>query len=121
MEESKSSEFLNYINKPLDKENLSNLYSDNNIIYERSLIYQDFILSLIDLICETYMGYEITNEENKIKHFDCCWDKTIKNFNEENIHFTEKNGIYDYFFNFMFETFYLSKNKNDKLHFNLLK
>ena len=121
MENNKPSDFLNYINKPLDKENISNLYLTNNVIYERSIIYQDFVLSLIDLVCETYMGDDITNDDEKLNHFDWCWNKTINNFKEEGIDFSGDNNLYEYFLNFMLETFYLSKKKSNALHFNLLK
>lgn len=121
METNKPSEFLNYINKPLSKENMSTLYLTNNVIYERTVIYQDFILSLIDLVCETYMGDEITDDDQKINHFDWCWNMTLANFIGEGIDFSGNDELYEYFLNFMLETFYLAKLKSDKLHFNLLK
>lgn len=117
----KSSEFFKYINKPLSKDSIKIFYSNNNVIYERTVIYQDFILSLIDLICQTYMGDDITDDDQKINHFDWCWNKTINSFKEEGIDFSDNGELYEYFLNFMIETFYMAKRKSDKLHFNLLK
>lgn len=117
----KPSEFLNYLSKPLAKGNINSLYTNNNIIFERVQIYQDFTLSLIDLICQTYMGDDITDNTQKIKHFNWCWNQTIKSFKEENIDFSRNQELYEYFFNFIIETFYLAERKSDKLHLNLLK
>lgn len=117
----KPSEFFNYINKPLSNENLNMLYSTNNIIFERSNLFQDFTLSLIDLVCETYMGDDITNDDEKIKHFDWCWEKTINSFLEEDVDFRDNGELYEYFINFVLETFYMTKPKTDMLHFNMLK
>lgn len=121
MKKDKSSEFLNYINKPLSEGVINQLYSNNNIMFERSQIYQDFILSLISLVCSTYMGDDITNENQKIAHFNWCWNKTVNNFGKEGIDFSGNVELYEYFLNFMIETFYTAKRKSDKLHLNLLK
>jgi len=120
MEDNRPLDFLNYVNKPLNMENISLLLGDNNIIFERSVIYRDFILSLIDLVCETYMGDDITSDDEKINHFDWCWNKTLQNFKEEGIDFSRDDNLYEYFLNFMLETFYLSRKKSEKLHLNLL-
>jgi len=119
--ENKSGEFLDYIKKPLSKESVDSLFILNNIIYERSVIYKDFILSLVDLVCKTYMGDEITDEESKVKHFDWCWDRTVNAFALEGVDFSDNKELYDYFQNFMAETFYIAKLKNESQHFNLLK
>lgn len=121
MADNKSSDFLNYINKPLGKDNINRLYARNNVIYERSIVYQDFILSLIDLIFETYLGDDITDDDQKIKHFDWCWNKTIENFRLEGINLYPNGDLYEYFVNFMIETFYIAKVKSDITQINILK
>ena len=122
-------DFINWISKPVPEEELKIWFSVNNIVYERSELYKDFCVALMTLINDTYFGdkdgkfeteVEMSDEDN-MKHFDWCWNKTIENFKEEGIDFSGNNNLYEYFLNFMLETFYLSKKKSDKLHFNLLK
>lgn len=119
----KPSEYLDEINKPLNREKNHLFYFglDKTLIYERCILYQDFTLSLIDLICQTYLGDDVTNDDNKIKHFDWCWNKTVDNFKYTGIDFGSNLNLYEYFFNFAVETFYTAKLKTDKLHYNLLK
>ena len=77
-------------------------------------LYYDFSFSLYYLILETYLGEEdninetkiVMSNEDKQKHFDWCWDKTINNFNKENIVFKDKGEHYDYFNQFFMDTFY---------------
>jgi len=123
MSDLKPSEYLNEINKPLNRGDKYLLYLglDKNIIYERCILYQDFTLSLIDLICQTYLGDDITNDDDKIKHFDWCWNKTAENFKYTGIDFGANLNLYEYFSSFAIETFYGAKLKTDKLHYNLLK
>lgn len=118
----KSMELLNYINAPMSKENIELIYSANNIRYEKCELYCDFILSLILLIFETYMGDEITNETEKRNHFRWCWHRNIENFEKEGISFKSAK-LHDYFLNFMLEVYYpmTKKKENQKAHKNIIK
>lgn len=84
-------------------------------------LYYDFSFSLYYLILETYLGEEdninetkiVMSNEDKQKHFDWCWNKTINNFNKENIAFKDKGEHYNYFNQFFIDTFY--NQKEDKM------
>ena len=108
----KSTNFINYITKELNETQLNYLNSINQINQEKSELYGDFIISLNYIINETYLGDDILDEENKKKHFDWCWNKNIKNFENEHIFFIKKGGCYNYFYNYFLEIFYDNDEKN---------
>jgi hypothetical protein len=51
------------------------------------------------------------SEEDKTKHFDWCWNKTIDNFKKENLIFENEGEHYEYFKSFFEEIFYNQKEK----------
>ena len=81
--------------------------------YELSKLYRDFTLSLFSLIFDTYMGDDLTNNADKLKHFEWCWNKNINNFKEEDIYFNETDEAYDWLLEFVFETYYFLPNKEN--------
>jgi len=97
--------FLAYVKTPMSRENIELLYDANNVKFEKCELYGDFVQSLLLLVFNTYMGAENTNLENQFKHFEWCWNKNIKNFEEEGIFFNNKK-LYNYFLAFVFEMFY---------------
>jgi hypothetical protein len=113
--------FFNYIAKPMLPEDVDIWFKVNNIIPEKMDLYYDFSFSLYYLILETYLGDEKNNEtkitlsdEDNIKHFEWCWDKTIDNFKKEEITFNRKGDHYDYFLSFFTEIFYNQKESKIK-------
>ena len=93
----------------------------NNIIPEKMDLYYDFSFSLYFLVLETYLGEEKSNEtkvtlsdDDKTKHFDWCWYKTIGNFKKEQITFNLKGDHYEYFLSFFTEIFYNQKESRIK-------
>lgn len=104
--------FLAYINNPMSRESIEFLYETNNVKFEKCDLYGDFVQTLLMLIFNTYMGDEHTNLENQVKHFEWCWDKNIKNFEEEGI-FLNNSKLYNYFLEFMFEVFYSNPDKEN--------
>ena len=98
--------FMNYITSPLSDDSITILYSTNNVKYDRVNLYLDFILSLLHLSFDTYMGDDITERELRMKHFDWCWDKNIENFKNEAIEFKDNEELKSYFKEFMLEVFY---------------
>jgi len=104
--------FLAYIHNPMSRESIAVLYDANNIKFEKCELYSDFVQSLLMLIFSTYMGDEFTNLDDQFKHFEWCWDKTIKNFEEEGIFFNS-NKLYNYFLEFMLEVFYSYPDKSN--------
>ena len=110
--------FFNYITKNLEIEEVDIWFKANNIIPEKMELYYDLSYSLYLLIQKTYLGNGENNKETKVemseedntKHFNWCWNKTIKNFNKENIKFQNDGDHYDYFFS-LFNELYYKQNK----------
>ncbi len=115
-------DFINWISKPVPEEELKIWFSVNNIVYERSELYKDFCVALMTLINDTYFGdrdgkfeteVEMTDEDN-MKHFDWCWNKTIDNFEKENITFLKEGTHKIYFKSFIADVYYNQTNQTVK-------
>jgi hypothetical protein len=113
--------FFNYIAKPMNPDDVDVWFRVNNIIPEKMELYYDFSFSLYYLVLDTYLGEEKSNEtkvtlsdDDKTKHFDWCWDKTIGNFKKEEITFNLKGDHYEYFLSFFTEIFYNQKESRIK-------
>jgi hypothetical protein len=114
--------FLAYINNPMTWEVITMVYTKNNIKYEKCQLYSDFVQSLLITVFDTYMGDDVTPQEEQNNHFIWCWNKTIEIFKEEGINF-KNDRIMEYFSEFMFEVFYFNqeKNKSDYTDKTILK
>lgn len=111
-------DFIEYISKNMERDDLLLLYRINNIKKERLELYSDFVYSLNDLVINTYMGDDITLGDNKEKHFNWCWSKVIDSFKKEGIYFIETDDLYNYFLIFYQESFYdedKEENKTSKI------
>lgn len=113
--------FFNYITKPVTPEDVDIWFRVNNIIPEKMELYYDFSYSLYKLITDTYLGDDTNNEtkvslsdEDKIQHFKWCWEKTIENFQKEEIEFNKDGDHYEYFSSFFIEIFYNQKEEKVK-------
>jgi hypothetical protein len=113
--------FFNYIAKPMDSEDVDLWFRVNNIIPEKMDLYYDFSFSLYYLILDTYLGDDkngetqiILSEEDNLKHFEWCWNKTVENFRKEEISFNKRGDHYDYFLSFFSEIFYNQKENRIK-------
>jgi hypothetical protein len=112
--------FFNWISKPVKPEDIEVWFNVNNMIPEKGELFFDFCLSLFMLMKETYLGEEITpnetriilSDDDKLKHFTWCWNKTIENFREENINFNSEGEHFDYFSSFFMEVYYSQKNSS---------
>ena len=106
--------FLNYITKNLDPEEVDIWFRVNNIIPEKMELYYDLSYSLFLLIKNTYLGDESEvgettvkmNDADNKKHFNWCWKKIIDNFERESISFDMEGDHYDYFFTLFNEIYY---------------
>jgi len=112
----KKTDFLSYIKTPLSDNSIVVLLSANNVKYERSQLYGDFIQSLLSIVFDTYMGDDITGEVDRINHFKWCWNRNLDNFKSEGICFGHTQEAYDYFVEFMYEVYYTIHNKESKPH-----
>jgi len=106
-------DFIEYISKPMKKEDILLLYKINNVTPERSALYLDFTHSLYDLIVTTYLGDEVMDNDSIKQHFDWCWKKVIEAFQKEKIYF-ESVELYNYFFTLFLESFYTEVDKSEK-------
>jgi hypothetical protein len=106
--------FFNYITKNLDPDEVDIWFRVNNIIPEKMELYYDFSYSIFSLIKKTYLGDNQNNvdtkvemtDEDDVKHFSWCWDKTLYNFKKENITFQDKGEHYEYFLSLFSELYY---------------
>lgn len=102
--------FFNYIYTPITDNKVLTIYNKHNIIYERTIIYHDFTVSLIDLVFSTYLGDDITTTKQQKQHFIWCWNKTIESFLAEGLNFDDKK-LKSYFWDIISEMFYSVRNK----------
>jgi hypothetical protein len=113
--------FFNYIAKPMEPDDVDIWFRVNNIIPEKMDLYYDFSFSLYYLVLDTYLGDDkhgetqiVLSEEDNLKHFEWCWNKTIENFQKEEISFNKKGDHYDYFLSFFTDIFYNQKESKIK-------
>ncbi len=109
----KAQDFLSYIRTPLSQNSLNVLYSANNIKFERCQLFGDIVQSLMVTIMDTYMGDSFTKEEQRVEHFKWCWYKTMCDFSNEGIDLNSTTEAFDYFEQFMLDSFYLATDKGD--------
>lgn len=99
------------MNVPLTEEEISLVYKANNVIYERTILYRDFLDSFFTLICETYLGEEFITENQENEHFNWCLNRVVDNFKQENIFFKPNKKFKNISFSDVKEIFYDEKNK----------
>ena len=105
--------YIDYISPENYKHQLDIWYKAYNISREKTELFHDFIVSLYDLIDRTYMGVDLMIDEiDQKNHFNWCWDKIIENFNNEKIFFKSRGNYHEYFWNFFFEAYYITKIEN---------
>ena len=107
------SRFLAYIHQPMSFEAIQMIYTKNNIIFQKCELFNDFVKSLLLTVFDTYMGDDVTAQNEQLNHFNWCWGKTIECFSDEGFLFNNQN-LYDYFLEFSFEVFYTNKDKLKK-------
>ncbi len=105
----------------MDPDDVDIWFRVNNIIPEKMDLYYDFSFSLYYLILDTYLGDDknsetkiVLSDEDNLKHFEWCWNKTIENFQKEEITFNKKGDHYDYFLSFFTDIFYNQKESKIK-------
>jgi hypothetical protein len=103
--------YLDFVSSENYKQQIDVWYRAYNISREKTELFYDFLISLHNLIDETYLGADVVmTTEDQINHFTWCWDKTIESFNKEKISFKERGNAYKYLWNFYSEAYYYTKN-----------
>lgn len=114
--------FFDWLAKPMSQDDIEAWYLANNIIPEYTELFRDFCMSFLNLLNDTYLGdidgdndttIKMSEEQNR-NHFKWCWDKTINNFDKENIKFIFEDKDYLFFENFFYEIFYNQENEKIK-------
>jgi hypothetical protein len=107
--------FFDWLAKPMKDEDINAWYLANNITPELTELFRDFCISFLNLLNDTYLGdnFDIPKEtkvgmtdEQKKNHFRWCWNRTVHNFEKENINFNFQEDDSVFFENFFFEIFY---------------
>ena len=105
--------FITYIvDMSLGEEEVFLLYKANNIVYERSILYGDFLESFFSLIIKTYLGKEYIIENQEHNHFNWCLETVINNFKKENINFKIVLKFKTEVFLYVKEIFYDAEDKD---------
>jgi hypothetical protein len=106
--------------KPVDRDDVEVWFNMNNMIPEKRQLFSDFTFGLYRLIKGTYLGDNldennetkvVLTDEEKESHFEWCWNKTIENFNKENIRFKLKGEHKEYYHQFFMDLFYNAEKK----------
>lgn len=112
----KSEDYLGFVSSEDFKNQAEVWYKAYNIIREKTELFHDFLISLYELIDNTYMGADVTiTDLDKKNHFNWCWKKVITNFSKEAIFFKEEGQHYDYVWLFFHEAYYLNEVKNNRI------
>lgn len=106
---------LKRMSRPLSLMETELMYDSNRIVYERSDLYLDFILTLDDLIETTYFGHDMMEVEERINHYNWCWNKTCDLVNTNLIKFNRNDAAYVYLLDTYLESFYDEK-KSTTIH-----
>jgi hypothetical protein len=81
-------------------------YRAYNISREKMELFHDFLISLNELVENTYLGSDVILTDDDIKgHFNWCWDKNINNFKNE-VFLFENQKLYEYFLEYSIQVFY---------------
>ena len=105
-------EFFEYVSAPVSQDFIDLTYKVHRIIPEKTELYYEFVLSLFDIVFDTYLGKDIINTEKKmVEHFKWCWEENLKNFRKEGININDTDELFDYFAQFVLESFYQERNK----------
>jgi len=104
--------FFDWMAKPIPKDEVIIWFNVHNMIYEKIELYGDIFKSLNAIIFDTYLGdsdsetkINLSNED-KISHFDWCWNKMVNDFEKENINIKFKGDHKEYFLSFFMDSFY---------------
>ena len=108
--------YLEFVSSDSYKHQIDIWYKAYNISREKTELFYDFLLSLYNLIEETYLGTDVLQmEEDQKNHFTWCWDKVTSNFDNEKIFFKNRGNHYEYLWNFFLEAYYFTKLEDGKV------
>ncbi len=98
------------------KQQLEIWFRAYNISHEKLELFHDFLFTLYDYIDKTYLGEDVTYlDVDQKNHFSWSWNKTIKQFELENIFFNPNGLHFDYLWKFFHEAYYYNQMKGIKI------
>lgn len=112
--------FFNWMSKTIPRDEVIIWFNVHNMSYEKIELFGDIFKSLNHIIVDTYMGDTEgetkihLSSEDKIKHFEWCWNKLIKDFENEKIIIKKVGDHKDYFREFFMDSFYNQNQTNVK-------
>lgn len=102
--------YLEFISSESYKHQLDIWYKAYNIGREKSNLFHDFLITLHELIDDTFLGPDVLEtEETQKDHFTWCWDKVLEDFTKEKIYFKERGTHFEYFWTFYLEAYYYNQ------------
>lgn len=111
--------YLEFVSSENYKHQIDIWYKAYNISREKIELFHDFLISLYNLVDNTYLGPDVVElEEDQKNHFTWCWDKTLDNFSKEKIFFKERGQYFEYFWNFFLEAYYFQKLEDKTVRIN---
>ena len=106
-------EFNRFLNQKLPDDKIELFYRANYVNPLRVELFRDFIISLLDVIHDTYPGDDVNSEGYFFNHFKFCVEKVVKNFEAEKLYFNgDFQGVNDYFYLTLEETYYRDPEKS---------
>jgi hypothetical protein len=103
-------DYIEHISPDNYKKQIEVWYRAYNISREKTELFHDFLISICELVNNTFLGKEVMEyEEDQKNHFNWCWDKNITNFAKEKIFFKNRGNLHEYFWNFFLEGYYFPK------------
>ena len=99
--------YLEFISSEDYEQQIDIWYKSNNISREKLNLFYDFVVSVYDMVNETFLGPDVMDEEkNQRSHFTWAWDQVIENLSKEKIYLKDRGAHYEYFWNFYLEAYY---------------
>jgi hypothetical protein len=103
-------DYLKFITSESYKQQIDVWYKAYNISHEKIDLFYDVLISIYELINDTYLGNDVVKtEEDQKNHFTWCWDKVIDDLSKEKIFLKNRGVHYEYFWGFFLEAFYYNK------------
>lgn len=116
--------FFEWMVKPIPSEEVEVWFNIHNIHYEKIELFRDILITLHWFIIDTYFDEDSVEtkititDDQKIQHFEWCWNQMINSFQEEKIIIKSEGDHKEYIKSFFMDTFYFSKNEKVKKTLN---
>lgn len=86
--------------------NKANTTKNNLILKQRMELFKDFSIELIYKVNNTYPGSEGIDDNDKLNHFNWCFDVNCNLFKTQGVDFKNNNEIRDYFLDILIKNYY---------------